>query len=132
MYKSLFSISIPAGDFISFAVTFPFLFLESFNHSVPTDSFFNTNPFKLRIISIILSLIQGRVEYSWFTPFTFIQVILVPGIEESNILLNEFPKVTQYHLGNGHTVKDAELISKSFCIILGTQIVLCIICILLN
>jgi hypothetical protein len=94
IYKSLFKISTPAGVLISAAVTFQDLDFESFNHSTPVSPLLRTKPFKLRIISIILSLTQGKVEYSWLTPATLIQVILVPGIEESKILLSEFPKVT--------------------------------------
>ncbi|MBT3728753.1 hypothetical protein HOF65_08250 [bacterium] len=64
IYKSLFKISIPAGAFISAAVTFHAFFFESFNHSIPVSALFKTNPFRLSIISIILSLTHGRVEYS--------------------------------------------------------------------
>jgi hypothetical protein len=93
MYKSLFKISTPAGALISAAVTFHDFDFESFNHSTPVDHLLNTNHFRLSIISIILSFTHGSVEYSWLIPATFIQVILVPGIEESNILLRELPKV---------------------------------------
>jgi hypothetical protein len=64
IYRSLFKISIPTGATISQAVTTPDFDLVSFNHSTPTSSFLRTKSFKLRIISIILSLIHGRVEYS--------------------------------------------------------------------
>lgn len=77
---------------------------------------------------MILSLIPGSVEYSWLTPETFIHVTFVPGIEESNILLREFPKVTPYPFGSGPTTKDETLPDASFWVILGTQIVLWIIC----
>jgi hypothetical protein len=93
IYKSLFKISTPAGVSISAAVTFQDVFFESFNHSIHVSHLLKTNHFKLSIISIILSLTHGKVEYSWLTQDTFIQVILVPGIEESNILLRLFPKV---------------------------------------
>jgi hypothetical protein len=64
MYKSLFKISIPAGAFISAAVTFHDFDFESFNHSTPVSPLRTTNPFRLSIISIILSFTHGNVEYS--------------------------------------------------------------------
>jgi len=64
MYKSLFKISTHAGVLISAAVTFQDFDFESFNHSIQISPLLNTKPFKLRIISIILSLTHGSVEYS--------------------------------------------------------------------
>jgi hypothetical protein len=64
IYRSLFKISIPAGATISQAVTTPEVDLVSFNHSTPTSSFLRTKSFRFRIISMILSLIPGNVEYS--------------------------------------------------------------------
>jgi hypothetical protein len=64
IYRSLFKISIPAGDTISQAVTAPEVDLVSLNHSTPTSSFLRTKSLRLRITSMILSLIHGKVEYS--------------------------------------------------------------------
>ncbi len=44
-------------------------------------------------------------------------------------IIKEFPKVTQYPFGKGQTVNEETFCSKSFWVILGTQIVLWIICI---
>jgi hypothetical protein len=129
MYKSLFKISTPEDALISAAVTFHDFDFDSFNHSIHVSFLLKTKPFKFSIISIILSFTQGRVEYSCVTQVTFIHVILVPGIEERRALLSGFPKVTPYHFGNGHTVNEEVLASISFCVIFGTPIVLCIICI---
>jgi len=49
---------------MSAAVTFQDFDLFSFSHSIQISDLFKTNPFKLRIISIILFLTPGRVEYS--------------------------------------------------------------------
>jgi hypothetical protein len=79
---------------MSQATTFQDLVLCSFNHSTHTSDLDKTNPLILRIKSKTDSLTQGRVEYSWLTHLTFIQVTFVHGIEDKSILLNEFPNVT--------------------------------------
>jgi hypothetical protein len=99
---------------MSSAVTIQALFLFNFSHSTQMSFFSKTSHFRFNIISTIESLIQGNVEYSWLTHFTFIPVILVPGIDDKSILLREFPKVTQYHFGNGPTVNIETFSSKSF------------------
>jgi hypothetical protein len=80
---------------MSDAVTIHAFDFDNFNHSTQISFFSKTKSFKFNIISMILSFIQGSVEYSWFTHFTFIQVTLVQGIEERRTLLREFQRVTQ-------------------------------------
>jgi len=63
-YKSLFKILTPAGAFISAAVTIQAVFLFNFNHSIPESILSITKSLRFNIISIIVSLIPGRVEYS--------------------------------------------------------------------
>jgi hypothetical protein len=64
MYKSLFIISIPAVVDISSAVTTHAFDFDNFIHSTQTSALSRTKFLRLSIISIILSLIHGRVEYS--------------------------------------------------------------------
>jgi hypothetical protein len=109
---------------MSAAVTTPALDFPNFNHSIPSSFFSITNHFRFNIISITLSLIPGKFEYSCVTPLTFTQVTLVHGILESKTLLKELPNVTPYHLGSGDILNNEIFPSKSFCDILGTQILL--------
>jgi hypothetical protein len=64
IYKSLLITLTQAAVFISQAVTLQDLFLFKLIHSNQISSFSKINSFKFKIISIIVSLIHGRVEYS--------------------------------------------------------------------
>ena len=98
--KSLFNTSTTPSVIISPAVTSPsfasiLITLSSF------PSIFRRTSFKFTISSGTSSTTFGIVENSCKTPSILILVIAVPGKEESNILLKEFPIVTPYPRSNG-------------------------------
>jgi hypothetical protein len=132
IYKSLFTISIHALVFISQAVTTHALFFVNFNHSIQASFFSIIRSLKFNIMSIILSFIHGIVVYSWLIHLIFIHVTLVQGMLDNKTLLKEFPIVIPYHLGNGPIINLEEFIPTSCSKILGTQISLCMICMLLE
>gem|GEM_PF-4444064 len=126
----MFIISIQDDALISAAVTSHALSLCNLIHSVQTVVLSIIKSFKFNIISITLSFIHGIVVYSWLIHFILIHVTFDQGILDNNILLSELPIVIPYHLGSGQTV-NLEVFKPTSCSkILGTQISLCMICIL--